>query len=184
MAIYISSQCSDTKMKPSDKPSDNTSQGISVDHPPIGAHLHQPSDSTSNFAAVLNTLPSEPPVPPPNSESACESPDLSECLDIVYEKHECVPGVSYRTLDGKEGWTPVVKKRRIKKRRTSKSSESESDESGSEIDVSCSRLVKYEKREGTPGLMIYRRGPATWTPIRSAKTGPIASRTRSKTAKT
>ena len=47
------------------------------------------------------------------------------------------------------------------------------------------RLVEFEKREGTPGLVIYRRGPPTWTPIGSAaKIGPIASRIRSKTAKT
>jgi hypothetical protein len=78
----------------------------------------------------------------------------------------------------------VVRKRRIRKGRTGGSSDSESDASGSEVDVSCSRLVEFEKREGTPGLMIYRRGPPTWTPIRSAKMEPIASRTRSKTAKT
>ena len=69
--------------------------------------------------------------------------------------------VSYGTLDGEEGWTPVVKKRRIRRGRTSGSSESESDGSGSEDDISCSRLVEFEKREGTPGLMIYRRGPPT-----------------------
>ena len=93
-----------------------------------------------------------------------------------------MPGVSYRTEDGEEGWTPVIKKRRTRSKKSSRTSESGSDKSGSEIDVSCSRLVKYEKREGAPGLAIYRRGPATWTPIRSAKkTGPIASRTRSKT---
>ena len=93
--------------------------------------------------------------------------------------------VSYRTLDGEEGWTPVVKKRRIRRGRTSGNLESESDGSGSEVNISCSRLVEFEKQEGTPGLMIYRRGPPTWTPIRSAaKMGPIASRTWSKTAKT
>ena len=79
----------------------------------------------------------------------------------------------------------MVKKKRITlRRRTSGSSDSESDGSSSEVDVSCSRLVEFEKREETPGLMIYCRGAPTWTPIRSAaKMGPIATRTRSKTAK-
>ena len=92
--------------------------------------------------------------------------------------------MSYRTLNGEEGWAPVVRKKRIKKR-TSTSSESESDKSGSKIDVSCFRLVEYEKREGPPGLMVYCRGPATWTLIIiSAKRGPIGSRTQSKAVKT
>ena len=102
----------------------------------------------------MNTLPS-PELsslpPPPTTESACESPDLTKCLNVEYEDHECVPGVNYTTLDGKEGWTPVIKKRR-RTARVNRSSESESDESANEIDVSCSRLVKYEKREGIPGF--------------------------------
>ena len=72
------------------------------------------------------------------------------------------------------GPSPVVKRKR-KATRVNRSSESES--SSSEVDVSCSRKVEYEKREGIPGLKIYRRGPATWTPIRAE---PAASRTRSK----
>ena len=166
------------------KPSDSISQEISVDHSPIEARHQQPSDSTINSTTALSTLPSPEP-PSAQSESAHESPDLSKCVNIEYENRDFVPSVSYRTLDG-EGWTPVIKKKRIRLRwRTSGSSYSESDGSGNEVDVSCSRLVEFEKREGTPGLMIYRRGPPTWTPIRSAaKMGPIASRTRSKTAKT
>ena len=95
---------------------------------------------------VPSTLPSpELCMLPPNSESAHESPDLTKCLDIVYDRHECVPGISYRTEVGGEGWTPVVKKRRAKSRKSSRTSESGSNESGSEIDVSSSRLMKYEK---------------------------------------
>ena len=175
-----SNQCADTPKKLSA----SISQGISVDHSPIEARHQQPSDSSINSTPVLSTLPSPKPSSA-QSEGAHESPDLSKCLDIEYEYRDFVPGVSYRTIDGEEGWTPVVKKRRIRRGRTSGSSDSESDESGSEVDISCSRLVEFEKREGIPGLMIYRRGPPTWTPIRSAtKMGPIASRTRSKTAKT
>ena len=119
---------------------------------------------------------------PPTSESAHETPDLAKCLDVGYERRECVPGVSCRTEGGEEGWIPVVKKRRTRSRKSNRSSESGSDESGNKIDVSCSRIVKYEKQEGAPGLTIYCRGPATWTLIRYAKkTGPIASRTWSKT---
>ena len=153
-----------------------------MNHSPTEAYNHQCSDSTPT-AIVPSVLPSpESCMLPPTSETAHKSPNLTKCLDIVYERRECVPGVSYRTEDGEEGWTPMVNKMRTRSRKSSRTSESGSDESASEIDVSCSRLVKYEKREGAPGLAIYRRGPATWTPIRSAKkTGPIASRTRSKT---
>ena len=59
-----------------------------------------------------------------------------------------------------------------------------SDSDGSEVDVSCSRLVRYEERDKTPGLTIFRRGPATWIPIKAAKVEPIAARTRSKTLNT
>ena len=177
-AISVANQCSNQSIETTVKPTNSTYQEIPVDHSPIEARHHQCSDSTP----TASTLPSpESCMLPPTSESAHKSPDLTKCLDIVYERRECVPGVSYRTEDG-EGWTPVIKKRRTRRRKSSRTSESGSDESDSEIDVSCSRLVKYEKREGSPGLVIYRRGPATWTLIRSAKkTGPIASSTRSKT---
>ena len=55
---------------------------------------------------------------------------------------------------------------------------------GSVVDVSCSRLVRYEERDKTPGLAIFRRGPATWVPIQAAKQEPITARTRSKTLNT
>ena len=59
----------------------------------------------------------------------------------------------------------------------------ESDSDGSKVDVSCSRLVRYEVRDETPGLAVFRRGPATWIPIKAVAVKPeepIASRTRSK----
>ena len=113
-----SNQCTETTMKPSN----SSSQGISVDHSLIEARHHQPSDSTPT-AIVPSTLPSpELCMLPPTSESAHESPDLTKCLDVVYERRECVPGVSYRTEDGEEGWTPVVKKRRTRSRKSSRSS--------------------------------------------------------------
>jgi len=52
--------------------------------------------------------------------------------------------VSYKTRDGKEDWTPVVRRRRKGRRHVSGNSESDSD--GSKVDVSCSRLVRYEVR--------------------------------------
>ena len=61
---------------------------------------------------------------------------------------------------------------------------SESDSDGSVVDVSCSRLVRYEERDKTPGLTIFCRGPATWVPIKADKQEPVAARTRSKTLNT
>ena len=119
---------------------------------------------SSHYTPLLILPQSWVPCQPPSaqSESACENPDLAKCLNIEYDNCDFVPGVSYRILNGEEGWTPVVKKKRIRLRgRTSGSSDNESDGSGSEIDISCSRLVEFEKQEGIPGLMIYRRGPPT-----------------------
>ena len=110
--------------------------------------------------------------------------DLSKCQDVRYESRDYIPGVNYKSVDGEEGWTPVIRRKRktVKLRR---SSESKSSTSGSEVDVSCSRKVEYEKRNEIPGLNIYRRGPVEWTPIQAATctnpVEPIAARTRSKT---
>ena len=105
-----------------------------MDHSSIEAHHHRLSDSTSNATTVLSATPfPEPCLSPPTSERAL---DLSKCLDIVYENRDYVPGLSFKTLNGEEGWTPVVRKKRITKtRRAGTSSENESDGSGSEIDV-------------------------------------------------
>ena len=59
-------------------------------------------------------------------------------------------------MDGKDEWTPVVKRKR-KATRVKRSSESES--SSSEVDVSCSRKVEYEKREGIPCLLYTSPSP-------------------------
>ena len=106
---------------------------------------------------------------------------MLNCVDVTYENREQGPGVSYKTREVKEKWTPVIRKKR--KARRCESSESDSD--GSVVDVSYSRLVRYEERDKTPGLaIIFRRGPATWVPIQAAKQEPIAARTRSKTLNT
>ena len=159
-----SNQCTDQMKRDSlEKPVDNSP--IVAHQPSTTSSISKSSSSSAIAHQEVNTLPSPELSPlPPTTESACESPDLTKCLDVEYEDHECVPGVNYTTLDGKEGWTPVIKKRR-RTARVNRSSESESDESANEIDVSCSRLVKYEKREGIPGLKICCRRPATWTPI-------------------
>ena len=76
-------------------------------------------------------------------------------------------------MDGEEGWTPVIRRKR-KTVRLRRISESEISTSGSEVDVSCSRKVEYEKRNEIPGLNIYRRGPFEWTPIQAATcTNPV-----------
>ena len=169
-AKQVPTQCATIEKKSSDtdavkdKPGSNTS--------PIVAH--QPSDSTP--VVVPSSPTSSKSQLSPVSPSS--SPNLLKCLDVTYERREQGPGVSYKTKDGKEEWTPVVRKKR-KARKRCESSESDSD--GSKVDVSCSRLVRYEERDETPGLTVFRRGPATWIPIKAAKPKPIATRTRSKT---
>ena len=85
--------------------------------------------------------------------------DLFKCQDILYESRNSIPGVSYTTPDGKDEWTPVKRRRSIERESSSAS--------GSEVDVSCARVV--EKHKGTPGLKVSRRGPDTWIPIKAAK---------------
>jgi len=78
-------------------------------------------------------------------------------------------------------WTPEVRRRRKGRRHVSGSSKSDSD--GSKVDVSCSRLVRYEVRDETPGLTVFHRGPAIWIPIKAMAVNleeAIAARTRSK----
>ena len=96
-----------------------------------------------------------------------EPVDLTACENVVYEKRDEVPGVNY-TLNGSETWTPVVRKRR----RSSASSTGASS-SSSELDVSCSRKVQYQERNGAPGLSIHRRN-VKWTPVMPS---PVSSRT-------
>ena len=136
------------------------------------------SEPTALFDSTQSNSPPQISLPPPSSQ---DSPNLLQCLDVMYESREQEPGVSYRTRDGKEEWTPVVRRRRKGRRHVSGSSESDSD--GSKVDVSCSRLVRYEVRDETPGLTVFRRGPATWIPIKAVAVNleePIAARTRSK----
>ena len=143
---------------------------------------YQPTDDSQSQPAVAPSSPvsSENLLSPVSPSSSCDSPNLLKCIDVTYERREHRPGVSYKMRDGKEEWTPVVRRKR--KPRRSESSGSDSD--GSEVDVSCSRLVRYEERDKTPGLTVFRRGPATWIPIKAAKVEPIAARTRSKTLNT
>ena len=75
-----------------------------------------------------------------------------------------------------ETWTPVVKR----KRRRSSASSTGASSSSSELDVSCSRKVQYQERNGAPGLSIHRRN-VKWTPVIPS---PVASRTRSRTIRT
>ena len=100
-----------------------------------------------------------------------EPVNLTACENVVYEKRDEVPGVNY-TLNGSETWTPVVKRKR---RRSSASSTGDS--SSSDLDVSCSRKVQYQERNGAPGLSIHRRN-VKWTPVMPSL---VASRTRSRT---
>ena len=63
------------------------------------------------------------------------------------EYRDCVPGVSYKSADGRDEWTPVTRRKSAMK-----NLEGESSESDSEVDESCSRKVEYEKHDGVPGL--------------------------------
>ena len=167
VAKQVPTQCTNIQTK--SPTTDATKQSLEIILLPL---LHPPSPTS--LKSQLS---------PVSASSSCDSPqepNLLNCVDVTYENREQGPGVSYKTMEGKEKWTPVIRKR---KARRCESSESVSD--GSVVDVSCSRLVRYEKRDKTPGLaIIFRRGPATWVPIQAAKQEPIAARTRSKTLNT
>ena len=112
---------------------------------------------------------------PPTEVTALPAPvDLTTCESVSYEMRERIPGVKYMK-DGIEGWTPVRKRSRRRKN-SDHDSDTSSDTSGSELDVSCSRVVKYSVSEGVPGISIFRRN-VTWKPIMPS---PVASRTRSR----
>ena len=115
--------------------------------------------------------------------------DLNACSEIVYRhQDDGTHGVKY-VCDGKEGWTPVVGKRRKYKvptrlvrlrapphvRATLPSSGSDSDsDSGSDcsLDIPPGADVQYSVCRGKPGLKVTSTSTSTWT--------PIASRTRSR----
>ena len=115
--------------------------------------------------------------------------DLNACSEIVYHhQDDGTHGVKY-ICDGKEGWTPIVGKRRKYKvptrllrlrapphvRATLPSSGSESDsDSGSDcsLHIPPGADVQYSVCRGKPGLKVTSTSISTWT--------PIASRTRSR----
>ena len=134
-------------------------------------HLRDSQGSQNDPSAALSTPIVAHQCNPSTSAAVKEPVDLTTCENVVYEKRDEVPGVKY-TLNGSETWTPVVKRKR---RRSSTSSTGDS--SSSELDVSCSRKVQYQERNGAPGLSIHRRN-VKWTPVVPS---PVASRTRSRT---
>ena len=153
---------------------------------PSDEHHDRASNSSPSTEHPLLASPSPSKSTTATLSSHSQGLDLSKCQDVRYESRNYIPGVSYKSVDGEEGWTPVIRRKR-KTVRLRRSSEHESSMSGSEVDVSCSRKVEYEKRNEIPGLNIYRRGPVEWTPIQAAActnpVEPIAARTRSKTFK-
>ena len=150
---------------------------------------------TSHQSPVKNSAaatPDEPSKPDPTkgislSETAV---DLTSCDQVRFELRNHVPGLS-DTVDGNENWTPVKKKRKQHRKRLNSSNsciDDNTDSSGSELDITCSRLVEYTPRDGVPGLTVYRRN-SLWTPIKpstsfSYSASPVASRTRSRTLNT
>ena len=144
-----------------------------LDHSPIVAH-HPPPPKPELNLNDHSLLVSEADPTSISEDSACTVPNLSDCEDVKYESCDYTPEVSYKTLEGNEQWTPVVRRKRTKLKVSE--GDSDSDSSGSEVDVSCSRLVEFHKKDGVPGLNIYRRRPTVWT--------PIALRTRSRSSKT
>ena len=98
---------------------------------------------------------------------------VSCCKETAVHSH--IGAGQYKT------WTLHSRRRRKGRRHVSGCSESDSD--GSKVDVSCSRLVRYEVRYETPELTVCLRGPAIWIPINAMAVNleePIAARTRSK----
>ena len=102
-------------------------------HPPPEPELNP---STSNDQPLH--VPEAEPTSPSEAELTSTStvPNLSDCEDVKYESRNYTPGVSYKTLEGLEQWTPVVRRKRTKQR---VHTDTDSDSSGSEVDVSCSR---------------------------------------------
>ena len=139
--------------------------------PAVAQHLRDSQGNQNDPSATLSTPIVAHQCDPSTSAAVKEPVDLTACENVVYEKRDEVPGVKY-TLNGSETWTPVVKRKR---RRSSTSSTGDS--SSSELDVSCSRKVQYQERNGAPGLSIHRRN-VKWTPVVPS---PVASRTRSRT---
>ena len=104
---------------------------------------HQPIPSEAVAAPSSPTSPKSH-LPPVSTSPSCDSPqelNLLNCFDVTYENHEQGSGVNYKTREGKEERSPVVRKKR--KARRCEDSESDSDESV--VDVSCSRLVRYDR---------------------------------------
>ena len=152
-----------------------TGSGVSVSSE---VSVTSKSEPTAVSDSAQTNSPPQTLLLPPSSQ---ESPNLLQCLDVTYESREQGPGVSYKTKDDKEEWTLVVRRRKKGRRHVSGSSESDSD--GNKVNVSCSRLVRYEVRDETPGLTVFSQGPATWIPIKAVAVKPeepIAARTRSK----
>ena len=145
-----------------------------LDHSPIVPHHLPPEPELNLNDYSLHVSEAEPTsVSEAELTSTSTVPNLSDCEDVKYDSCNYTPGVSYKTSQRKEQWTPIVRRKRTKQRLRD---DTDSDSSGSEVDVSCSRLVEFQKKDGVPGLNIYQRGPAVWT--------PIAFRTRSRTSKT
>ena len=114
----------------------------------------------------------------PHRSKSASPIDLTTCQSVSYEMRDCVPGVKY-IKNTTEAWTPVMKRSGRKKKpdQVFDPVDSSSDTSGSELDVSCSRMVQYSLRDGVPGVSIHRRN-VVWEPIVPS---PVATRTRSKT---
>jgi hypothetical protein len=71
--------------------------------------------------------------------------------------------------------TPIVRRKKAKQR--VREADTDSGSSGSEVDVSCSRLVEFHQKDAPGRPNIYRRGPTVGST-------PIALRTRSRISKT
>ena len=93
-----------------------------------------------NVLKTFNVISTDSPV----SKSCADTHlDLTNCDSVVYEMKDGIPGMKF-TADGRDGWTPVRKRRCQTKskmpRQRSVSSDTES--SSSDIDVSCCRRVE------------------------------------------
>ena len=140
---------------------------VMIHHSPIVAH-HPPeinlNDSLNMFLKVIQHQPRKL-----SLLQTAQFPTYQICEDVKRESRNCTPGVSYKTLNGKKQWTPVVRRKKTKQRVCEM--DTDTDDGGSELKwlhVSCARRVELQKKDGQVylhGPEIYRRGPVVWTPI-------------------
>ena len=166
------------------------------------SNAHQDSPELSSVAKMLGTSAQDKQADDGNSQASTPQQveenkvvNLQSCSNIHYDKRDGVHGVTYRTEDGDEGWTPVRRKR-VKKAvplhlvhrrapphvRATLQSSSDDSESASDSDSSSTNLtipdhaaVNYSIVDGKPGLQVNTRNIRNWTPIAACTRAKLKS---------